>query len=397
MLERLRSWWRGEQRDTTVISSPARWLFEAFGASPTASGISVTREKAQTYSAWWAALNIISSDVARLPLSVFRRTDDGDRIKDRTHPLYRVLHDRPNPEMTSYTWRRTMQAQVLTFGNGLSWIDRSMPDLRLWPIDWNTVQLDRDRSTRELVYRISTDSGTVTLRPDEVLHIKGLSNDGLVGISVIHAAAQSVGHGLAMQRFGALHFKNGASPKVIFTVPKTADKAMVNEFIDDFQKKTSGEKAHLAFAIKEPFTATPLATSAKDSQLIEAMGWSVRDVANWFPGLPPHLLGDSSRTAYNSLAQENQSYLNRCLNPHLTNWEAELMMKLAPDDDSIIIEHERRAVLDLDIVSQTDVFDKALNKWLTAAEIRRFLNLPPQEMPRPQPAAPVPEGGDDED
>lgn len=378
--------------DTTTISRPARWLFEAFGAVPSASGITVNRQVAERYSAWWAAVSIISADVARLPLVVYRRDGD-DRVKDVTNPLYRVLHDQPNSEMTSYTFRRTVQAHVGNYGNGLAYIDRTMPMLQLWPIDWQSVQMDRDRSTRQLLYRVQTEAGEVVLTPAEVIHVRGLSNDGLVGINLLQRASDSLGHGIAMQRFGARFFQNSACPRVIFEVPKNADPDAVNEFLADFQKRTTSENQHKATAIKETFKAHPLSVPAKDAQLIEAMNWSIRDIANWHQ-VPPHLLGDSSRTAYNSLAQENQSYLNRCLSPHLTNWEQELKLKLAPDDDSILIEHERRAVLDLDVPAQTQVFATALNRWLSADEIRRFMNLPPLKEPLPAPGpmpAPQPE------
>lgn len=371
--------------ETSPISNPAPWVYEMLGASASNSGVSVNRDKALTYSAVWAAVNLIASSVASMPLHTMRRIDGKGKERDTSHPLFRTLRYQANPEMTAFTFRRCLEAHRLLHGNGYALIDRDGGELNLWPIDPLQVQPDRDRATRRLFYRITTpDAGTVELDQNDVLHIRGLSGDGIQGYSVLRSARNSIGGALARSEFSERFFANNAVPNTILKVPASLNKEAKEEFLERWNKQQSGLKnSSKVGLLNQDFEIQTLGIPAKDAQLIEAMDWSIRDVANWF-NIPPGMIGDVSRSAYNALGQDQQLYLNVCLDPILTNWEAELRAKLLSDDeaadDAIVIEFERRALLQMEPEAQARVFQTGINAgWLLKNEVRAMLNLPPTE------------------
>lgn len=370
----------------TTISAPAQWLIDAIGGGRSNSGIVVSRERALTYSAVYACINIISNAVAELPLHTFLRNGDGSKERAVSHPLYRALRYQANPETTAFQFRKTLESHVLLHGNGFALIERGPDGFSFWPIDPLRVHIERDRVSRELIYVVMTDNfGQVRLSAAEVLHIRNLSTDGVVGISTLHAARHSIGGALARSEYSERFFENSATGNVVIMVPPNMAPEMRKEFKKRWMEERSGlENAHKVNLLNSDMKVETLSISAKDSQLLESMQWSVEDVARWF-NMPSDMLGASGKSvAYNGLSQANQLFLNSCLSPHLTNWEAELRAKCLTEEerakDSVIIEFVRDAILRLDPVSQTSIFQAGIAaKYLTPNEVRGWLNLPPLE------------------
>lgn len=367
--------------ERSPISNPASWMYELLGATPSNSGITVNRDKALTYSAFWAAVNLISNSVASMPLHLFVRDDEGSKDRADADPLYQTLRYTANAEMTAFTFRRLLQSHVLIHGNGYALIDRESESIQLWPIDPMITNVERERNTRRLVYKVQTpDAGVIELDEFEVLHIKGLSTDGITGYSVLRAARNSIGGALARSEYSERFFANNATPNAIIKVPPSLSKEAKEEFLKRWRENQEGVKASGKVGIlNADFDITTLSVPAKDAQLIEAMDWSIRDISNWF-NIPPGMIGDVSRSAYNALGQDQQLYLNVTLDPHLTNWEAELSRKLIDATSNQLIEFERRALLQMEPEAQARVFQMGLqSKWLLPNEVRRMLNLPPIE------------------
>jgi len=173
-----------------------------FGSQPTAAGVTLNETTALNLSAVWAAVTALAGPVGMLPLVLYKRTDRG-KEPFLEHPLYRLLHDQPNPEQTAPVFRETLQAHVLTWGNGYAEIQRT-PDGRpiaLWTIAPDRVQPYRDVGTRQIRYRVTNDSGTqIDVDADRILHIPGLGFDGICGYSVIRKARESLGLTGAIER-----------------------------------------------------------------------------------------------------------------------------------------------------------------------------------------------------
>ena len=164
----------------------------------------------------YACVRVIAETIASLPLHVYQNQGEGS-VKALDHPLYPILHDEPNSEMTSFVWRETMLAHLLLWGNAYCQIIRSGRSqiLGLYPLLPDRMEVDRD-SAGTLTYTYSANGGqTVKLRPEDVLHIPGLGFDGIMGYSPIALEKNAIGLGLAAEEYGSKFFSNGAPQRYL--------------------------------------------------------------------------------------------------------------------------------------------------------------------------------------
>ncbi|MBD3293250.1 MAG: phage portal protein [Armatimonadia bacterium] len=370
------------ENPTTSLRDPDAWLFDALGATPSSSGVRVSHSTALTYAAVWRATRLIAGDVAKLPLYVYRREGDG-KIRATGHPAYRLLRRKASETMTARQLKMTLTANALLRGNGYAFIDRAnggqplgliwLDPARTWPV----------KESGRLLYVHQIDRGDyVKLMPAEVLHIKGLSYDGVEGYSVIEKARESLGMGLAAREYGSRFFSNNARPNVVIEVPGYMPDEAYNRLKQSWLEMNQGlSNAHKTAILENGAKPHQLSINARDAQLIESRQFEIREVANWF-GCPPHKLGDSSRTAYNSLEQENQSYLSDCLDDWLNEIEEECYDKLLTERqkqrDTHIIEFKRQALVRADMSTRYSSYATAIsNGWMTRNEARSFENMNP--------------------
>ena len=192
----------------------------SFGSSM--SGKSVTPSSAIQVSAVYACVRVIAETIASLPLHIYEATDAGSR-KASEHPLYRLLHDEPNTEMTSFIWREVMLSHLLLWGNSYCQILRSGRSriVGLYPLLPDHMAVDRDTKGK-LTYTYTTSEGRMEpLNPEDVLHIPGLGFDGVMGYSPIALEKAAIGLGIAAEEYGSKFFANGARPSGILTHPNT--------------------------------------------------------------------------------------------------------------------------------------------------------------------------------
>jgi len=325
------------ENPSTPLSDPDDWLIDAFGATPTTSGVRVNRTTALTDSAWFRGVNLVASTVAKLPLFIYERTER-DRVRAKDHPAYRMLRWKPNREMIAFDFWRTIVGHKLTDGGGYAFIDRDrrgvprellllLPDT-IYPVRVNGrlwYYLDMQGRDGRMITRL--------LDPSNVLHLKGWGFDGLEGYSVLDKAREQLGLGLGAREHGTRFFSNAAAGKMVLEHPATMSEAAQKRFIQSYNRRWAGLKnAHKTIVLEEGMKAKPMSVNAKDAQLIELLNQHVRQVAN-FIGVPPHKLGDAERVSYNSLEQENQSFLDDSIDHHLVGAEQELRDKLLTEDE----------------------------------------------------------------
>ncbi len=352
-------------------------MANALGVSGNDSGVSVNDRTALQYSVVWKAHNLISGDVAKLPLNVFRRVDGG-KEKAPDHPAYNLLRYKPNDCMTAYDFWKAMIHQALG-GDGFALIERDGTRrpiaLHLMSRDDTTVR----KGTHGLWYEFKGMANWVHSR--DVLHIKGLGFDGVRGYSVISYASRSIGEAIATQKYSAGYFKNNATPGVVLETDAALDDIAIGRLKKSWDAAFQGVKNnHKTAVLEHGLKARTMALNARDSQLIESRDFSIRDVANWF-NIPPHKLGDTTRTSFSSLEQENQSYLDEALDGWLVNIEQECRDKLLTQQqkrsDSHLIEFNRAALIRADMSARGEFYTKALggSPWMTMDEIRSRENL----------------------
>lgn len=314
---------------------PGRWLLDVLrSGDETDSGITVDTTAALSYAPIWYAVNKIAGHVGQLPCVLFQA--DGDRQKSRAlrHPCYRLMKQRPNPWMSSIQFRETLTAHALLNGNGRAIIERNNRSdpatlIPVLPSQAVTVMMNGEK------WHVITDSetGDKTKIPDkDMIHICGLSYDGLQGYSVLHLMRNSVGLGLAGEKVGNRHFRNNSTPGVILEAPPGAFKREedARKFLSDWNTYHSGiDNSNRTAMLRDGIKASTLSVNARDAQWIEQRQFQRQEAALWM--LLEQILGDDSSVSYNSLEQKNMAYLTNCLMKWLTKWEAELNAKLLTD------------------------------------------------------------------
>ena len=200
----------------------------AFYFGGTTSGKAVTERSAMQMTAVYSCVRILAEAVAGLPLHLYRYKEDGGKEKALDHPLYLLLHDEPNPEMSSFVFRETLMTHLLLWGNAYAQIIRNGKGevIALYPLMPNRMVVDRDTKGR-LYYQYTTSTEdaptmkgvTVNLPPSDVLHIPGLGFDGLVGYSPIAMAKNAIGMAIACEEYGPSSSPTARLPVVCWNIP----------------------------------------------------------------------------------------------------------------------------------------------------------------------------------
>jgi HK97 family phage portal protein len=322
--------WRSFWNPALPTRDPA--LAAYFGIGPTASGEPVSEWTALNFSAVWAAIQCIAGAVGSLPLFLYKRLPNGGKERFVDHPLYEKLHDQPNPEMTSMVWRETIQAHVLSWGNGYCEIQRDQANrvVALWPITPDRVTPDRRQPGGELFYRVlnPTTNREVEMAPEDVLHIPGLGFDGVKGYSVIAKAREAIGMGLAYERFGNTFFANGAGFGGALQFPRPlSDKAMTNLRTSIEARHKGPGKAHQFVILEDGGTWASTSMPLDDAQFLQGRKFQVTEIARWF-NMPPHKLRDLERATFSNIEEQQIEFVTDTIRPWLVRWEQEINRKL---------------------------------------------------------------------
>jgi HK97 family phage portal protein len=346
---------------------------------PTSTGLRVDEFSALNYSAVWTAVNLISADASSLPLVLYKRVKGG-KERFTTHPLYSLLHDAPNPEMTSVVWRHTMQAHVLTWGNGYSEIERDQMDrpVALWPITPDRVTPFRIGPRAPLQYRVTNGQGPDTvLDAADVLHVPGMGWDGTQGYSVIQKARESIGLGLGTEAFGGAYFGNGAQMGGVISVKGNLTDTARQDLRTSLNSRHRGvENAHKFLLLSGDTSYTPLSVPPDDSQFLETRKFQIEEIARWFK-IPPHKLGELTRSTNNNIEQQTIDYYTTTLLPWLTVWEQELTRKLVSplERNQQFVEHIFDALLRADASARASHYSTMFSVGgVTPNEIRSAEN-----------------------
>jgi len=377
--EQMRSIWLGPW------NTKDKELARMFGGSPGSSGIAVNETTALNYSAVWSAVNLISADVADVPLKLFRRDRNGGKTPFDDHPLYRLIHAQPNPQMGSAVFRRTLQAHKLVWGNGYAEIERDVVGrpIALWPLLPYTVQPYIERGL--LRYRVFNPNGNpIEFASSDMIHLRGFSEDGICGVSTVAKARESFGLSIAAERMGSTFFGNGSTFGGIISYPAGlgTNPQVRKENRDEIEKRHQGvDRAHRFLTLYEGAVYTQLGVPPNDAQFLETREFQIEEVCRWF-NVQPHKLKHLKRSTNNNIEQQSIEYQTDTLEPHYVDWEQELNMKLvAPLERSIqVIEHVREGRLRGDSVSRSELQSKQFSiAMLTPNEGRAQENRNPVE------------------
>jgi len=301
------------------------WSF-LFGG--TTSGKAVNERTAMQTSAVYACVRILAESVAGLPLHVYERTANGSKSTKPSHPLYRLLHDEPNREMTSFVFRETLMSHLLLWGNAYAQIirdGRGFP-ITLYPLLPDRMAVDRNESG-ELVYTYQSDKGQVKLRRENVLHIPGLGFDGLIGYSPIAMAKNAVGLALATEDYGATFFANGANPGGVLEHPGVIKPEQADRLRESWQSQFGGANAHKVAVLEEGLKFHQMSIPPEQAQFLETRKFQINEIARIFR-VPPHMVGDLEKSSFSNIEQQSLEFVKYTLDPWVVRWEQSLQQAL---------------------------------------------------------------------
>lgn len=354
-------------------------------AEPVAAGVDVDEDTALTIAAVFAAVRVLAETIASLPLPVYRRLTPRGKERNRTHPLYALLHDAPNEEMSSFSWREATMSHVLLWGNGHSYIQRTGDGQQikaLLPLNPTRVKVKRRDTTNAVYYEYYDNDGTMhEIAQRDMFHLHGLGFNGLTGYSVVSKARESFGLGMAAERHGAAFFGNGAHFSGIFEYPTTfEDEAARKRFRRDWNAMYKGPaKAGKPLILEQGMKWTQTSMSNDDAQFLETRKFQVSEVARWFR-IPPHMLGDLEKATFSNIEHQGIDFVVHSLRPWLVRFEAEIQRKLFAESERNIYfaEFLVDGLLRGDTKSRMEAYKVGLqNGVYSLDEVRELENLNP--------------------
>ena len=357
----------------------------AFFMGGTTSGKAVTERSAMQMTAVYSCVRILSEAVAGLPLHLYKYTDNGGKAMALDHPLYHLLHDEPNPEMSSFVFRETLMTHLLLWGNAYAQIIRNGKNeiVALYPLMPNKMSVDRDETGRlyYTYYRGSDEAikdkeFAVTLQPSDVLHIPGLGFDGLVGYSPIAMAKNAIGMAIACEEYGAKFFANGAAPGGVLEHPGTIkDPQRVRE---SWQSTFGGSgNANKIAVLEEGMKYTPIGISPEQAQFLETRKFQINEIARIFR-VPPHMVGDLEKSSFSNIEQQSLEFVKYTLDPWVIRWEQSIQRSLlsAGEKSRYFVKFNLEGLLRGDYQSRMNGYAIGRqNGWMSANDIRELENL----------------------
>ena len=376
----------GQARDKPVDKAADAGYSFLFGR--TTSGKPVNERTAMQTTAVYACVRILAEAVASLPLHVYEYQDDGGKKLVHDHPLYYLLHDEPNPEMTSFVFRETLMSHLLIWGNAYAQIIRDGAGrvLGLYPLlpDKMDVQRD-DRGNIYYVYSRNSDEnpmfkeyGDIRLKAEDVLHIPGLGFDGLIGYSPIAMAKNAVGMTLACEEYGASFFANGANPGGVLEHPGVLkDPSKVRESWNSVYRGVNN--AHKIAVLEEGMKYQQIGIPPEEAQFLETRKFQINEIARLYR-IPPHMVGDLDKSSFSNIEQQSLEFVKYTLDPWVIRWEQSLQrsLLLPGEKGKYFIKLNVDGLLRGDYQSRMngDAVGRQ-NGWFSANDMREMENMNP--------------------
>lgn len=376
----------GQARDKPVDKAADAGYSFLFGR--TTSGKPVNERTAMQTTAVYACVRILAEAIASLPLHVYEYQDDGGKKLVHDHPLYYLLHDEPNSEMTSFVFRETLMSHLLIWGNAYAQIIRDGAGrvLGLYPLLPDKMEVQRDdRGNIYYVYSRNSDEnpmfkeyGNIKLKAEDVLHIPGLGFDGLIGYSPIAMAKNAVGMTLACEEYGASFFANGANPGGVLEHPGVLkDPSKVRESWNSVYRGVNN--AHKIAVLEEGMKYQQIGIPPEEAQFLETRKFQINEIARLYR-IPPHMVGDLDKSSFSNIEQQSLEFVKYTLDPWVIRWEQSLQrsLLLPGEKGKYFIKLNVDGLLRGDYQSRMNGYAVGRqNGWFSANDIREMENMNP--------------------
>ena len=373
LFDRVRAVFRASPNNpSTSLNKPASWLFDAFGSSKT--GVPVNENSAMQFSAVWAAVRILSETIGSMPWHVYQR-DGESRFIASAHPIGQLIQH-PNGMMTSLVFRETLMAHLCLHGNAFAAIERdaSARPTKLVPIHPDRVQIKVVEG--EKFYHVDK---KVVYTDFEMIHVCGLSFDGIRGKSPLAAAKETFGIGLAANQFGAEFFGNGANVGGMLVHPGRLTDDAYKRLKHSWQTANAGlGNAHKTAILEEGMKFEKMTIPPDQAQFLQTRKFQTEEVARFFL-IPPHMLGDLSASSTRAnIEEQGIQFVRNTIRPWAVRIEEEFNNKLfrLDENDEYYIQFNLEGLLRGDIKSRYDAYSVGRQwGWLSVNDIRKMESL----------------------
>lgn len=369
--------WQKESRaslenPSTNLSDPNAWLQGWIGGSTTNSGAKVSAVNAVTIPAVYAAVRVISESIASLPFHVYERTDTGkERVSG--HVINQIMGREANSEMTAFTLRETLMSHVLLWGNGYAEIERNRRGdvIGLWPLMPDKTEVIRKDGVKHYLTKVN--GKAIRLEDRNVLHVPGLSHDGLKGYSPITLMRESLGLTIAAEEFGARMFSNNARPSGVLEHSGKLSLEAAERLKKSWASIHQGlSNSHRVAILEEGLQWKQMSINPDDAQFLETRKLQKTEVATMF-NIPPHMIGDLEHATFSNIEHQAIQFVVHTIRPWLVRWEQEINRKLL--DGDYFGEHIVEGLLRGDVKSRYDAY--AIGRqwgWLSVNDVRKLEN-----------------------
>lgn len=350
---------------------------DAFEGRETSSGVTLTEKNVLGIPAVFACVRVLAESVAALPLMVYQRLPNGNRERADDFSLFHLLHRKPNPRMTSFELRETIMGHLCLRGNSYTYVQRDMGEVvGLWPLHPDRMTIDTKNGN--FAYKYQSDGEELTYNPEQILHIRGLGSDGLMGHSPLQLFRDTFGFAKSTADYSAAFFKNGAAPGGILKHPGKLSQEAHDGLKAAWSKGFQGSgKAWKTAILEGGLTWEAIGLKPEDSQMIDSLKFSVVEIARIFR-VPMNLLQDIDRATYASIVEMNKAFLVYSLRPWLSRIEQAMESALLTESEyrQYFIEHTTADLLRANHKERYESYQIALGSgFLSVNEVRRLENL----------------------
>lgn len=345
------------------------------------SGKTVTVEDAISVDGVMAIISLISQDTASLPLILYGRRG-ANRYRAYDHPYYTLMHNAPNPEHTSVTFREFIVGHAIAWGNFYAQmiVDKAGIVQEMWPLRPDRMSVQRINAEKVYIYITSEGKQRVFFK-DEILHIPGFGFDGLVGYSRIALARNAIGASMAEEEFGSKLFANDTSLGAVFITPSELSDTAYERLDKALNEHQGVENAHRKIILEEGLDVKRLGLPPEDAQYLQTREFSLDQINRMLGPIPPHIYGDTEKSTSwgTGIDSQEQGYVNHALRPYATRIEQSLWQQLLLDADrqqGLYFEHLFDALLRGDLATRTEAYAKMfMNAIFTPNQILAKENM----------------------
>lgn len=332
-----------EARSDEIVSlrNPPDWYVKMTGGGPTLAGVPVNEEVAMSLTAVYSCVNLISRTYSVVPAHLNRRLKPRGKERDAKNPLYRLIHDRPNPEQTSFKWRQVSMAHKKLWGAAISEIERDANGypIALWPIPPWRVQQKRTLAD-ELFYEVTTGTKIYQLWPRDVLVLSELSTTPDKWMSPIALHRETIGSAIAVKQYGAKTFGSGINPAGILSglafSEEDTEESIRKKYTVPYQGMDGNSRLML---LEEGVSFTKIGLPPEDAQYLETRRFDISEIARIY-NVPLYMLADHEKqTSWGTgIEEQKDGFMTFTMLPEFAEAEQELNLKLLYNNPDLFFE-----------------------------------------------------------